>query len=62
MRGWLGGVLVLGKLPVLGHPANFDQSRAWAFCACSRCGWELFGNFFLSSFILFSPSLGDAQI
>ena len=38
-RGWLGGAMVLGKLPVPGRPiTNLDKSRARAFCACSRCG------------------------
>ena len=43
--------MVLGKLPVPGRPTNLDNSRARAFCACSRCGWWLFGQFFLSSII-----------
>ena len=43
--------MVLGKLPVPGGPTNLDYSRARAYCACSRCGWGLFGHFFLSSFI-----------
>ena len=29
-RGWLGGAMVLGKLPVPGHPSNLDYSRARA--------------------------------
>ena len=41
--------MVLGKLPVPGRPTNLDFSRARAYCACSRCGWGLFGRFFLSS-------------
>ena len=43
--------MVLGKLPVPGRPTNFDHSRARAHGACSRCGWGLFGHFFLSSII-----------
>ena len=36
--------LMLGKLPVPGRPTNLDQNRAArAYCACSRCGWGLFG-------------------
>ena len=56
--------MVLGKLPVPGRPANMDKSRARAFCACSRCGWGLFGHFFsrLSFLFLFSLSLGDGPI
>ena len=52
--------MVLGKLPVLGHPTHLDYSRASAYCACSRCRWRLFGHFFLSSIIsLLSPSLRE---
>ena len=46
-RGWLGGVMVLGKLPVPGHPTYLDNSGARACCTCSRCGSGLFGHFFL---------------
>ena len=36
----------------------FDFDRARAYCACSRCGWGLFGHLFLSSMIsLLPPSL-----
>ena len=45
LRGWSGGAKVLGKLPVLGRPTNLYESRARAYCACSRCGWGLFGHF-----------------
>ena len=31
-----------------GRPTNLDKSRARAYCACSRCGWGLFGHFPLS--------------
>ena len=59
--GWSGGAMVLGKLPVLGRPTNLDESRARAYCACSRCGWGLFGHFFshLSFLFSFSLSLGE---
>ena len=55
---------MLGKLPVPGHPTNLDDSRARAYCACSRCGWGLFGHFFshLSLLFSFSLSLGDGPI
>ena len=57
VQGWSGGAKVLGKLPVPGRPTDLDYSRARAYCACSRCGWGLFG-FFLSSILsLLSPSL-----
>ena len=48
--------MVPGKLPVPGRPTNLDYSRARAYCACSRCGWDVW-TFFLSSIILFSFSL-----
>ena len=62
--GWLDCAMVLGKLSVPGRPTNLDNSRARAYCACSRCGWGLFGHFwfclsFLSSFFL---SLKDGPI
>ena len=60
--GWSGGAKVLGKLSVPGHPTSLDDSRARAYCACSRCGWELFGRFFPSSIFSFSLSLEDGPI
>ena len=59
-----GGANVLGKLPVPGRPINLDYSRARAYCACSRCGWGLFGHFFSNLSLLFSFSLspGDGPI
>ena len=56
--------MVLGKLPVPGRPTNFDDSRAGAYCACSRCGWGLFGHFYsqLSFLSSFSLSLEDGPI
>ena len=56
--------MVLGKLPVPERPTNLDKSRACAYCACSRCGWGLFGHFFshLSFLFSFSLSLGDGPI
>ena len=63
-RGWSGGVMGLGKLPVPGRPTNLGKSRARAYCNCSRCGWGLFGHFFsrLSFLFSFSLSLGDGPI
>ena len=46
-RGWSGGAIVLDKLPVPGRPTILDNSRARAYCACSWCGWGLFGHFSL---------------
>ena len=45
VRGWSGGAMVLSKLTVPRRPTNLDNSRASAYCACSRCGWGLFGHF-----------------
>ena len=63
-RGWSGGAKVLGKLSVPGCPTSLDDSRARAYCSCSRCGWGLFGHFFshLSFLFSFSLSLGDGPI
>ena len=62
--GWSGGAMVQGNLPVPGRPTYLDYSRARACCASSRCGWGLFGHFFLSLYFLssFSLSLGDGPI
>ena len=60
IRGWSGGAMVLGKLPVPGRPTNFDYSRARAYCTCSRCGWgclDIFSLIYLFSFL--SPSLWE---
>ena len=56
--------MVLGKLPLPGRPTNLDNSRARAYCACSRCGLGWFGHFSsrLSPLISFSLSLGDGPI
>ena len=43
-EGKWGGAMVLGKLSVPRRP-NLDNSRARAYCACSRCGWGLLGHF-----------------
>ena len=58
-RGWPGGAMVLGKLSVPGRPISLDDSRARAYCACSRCGWGLFGHFFSRLFSFLSPSLWE---
>ena len=51
---------MLGKLSVPGHPTSLDDSRARAYCACSRCGWGLFEHFFsrLSFLFFFLPLSG----
>ena len=63
-KGWSGGAKVLGKLPVPGRPTFLHDSRARAYCACSKCGWGLFGHFYshLSFLSSFSLSLGDGPI
>ena len=50
---------MLGKLSAPGRPTSLDDSRARAYCACSRCGWGFVWSFFLSSvfFSFLSPSL-----
>ena len=52
--GWFDGT---GLTSSAGASYNLDDSRARAYCACSRCGWGLFGRFysrlsFLSPFFL----------
>ena len=60
VREWSGGVMVLGKLPTGGASYNLDDSRARAYCTCSRCGWGLFGHFYsLCPFCPISPSLWE---
>ena len=63
--GWSGGAKVLGKLSVRGVLLNLANSRARAYCACSRCGGgggslNVFSLIYLLSFL--SPSLGDDLI
>ena len=51
---------MLGYLSVPGRPTNLDDSRARAYCACSRCGWgclDIFSLIYLFSFL--SPSLWE---
>ena len=51
--------MVLGKLPVPGRPSYLADSRARDYCACSRCGWGLFGHFYSHLFSLLSSSLWE---
>ena len=64
IRGWSRGAMVLGKTSSARASYNLDYSRAWAYCACSRCRWGLFGHFYSQLFFLssFSLSLGDGPI
>ena len=48
-----GGAMVLGKLLVPGRPTNLDNSRARAYCACTRCGRGCLDIFLSSIFFLF---------
>ena len=57
LEGWSGGAMVLGKLTVPGRLTNLEYSRARAYCACSRYGLGLFGQFFSLLSFLFFPSL-----
>ena len=56
--------MALGKLSVPGRPIVWIDRRARASCACSRCGWGLFGHFYSHLFFLssISLSLGDGPI
>ena len=60
--GWSGGAMILGKLPVPRRSTILMRARA--YCACSRCGWRLFGHFYspLSFLPFFSLFLGDGLI
>ena len=55
--------LIQNELTLIDRP---DQSvgAARAYCACSGCGWGLFGHFYsrLSFLCSFSLSLGDGPI
>ena len=64
--GRSGGAKVLGKFSVPGRPTSLDDSRARAYCACSRYvpGWGCLDIFYphLSFLFSFSLSLGDGPI
>ena len=53
-EGWSGGA----KVP--GRHTRLDDSRARAYCTCSRCGWGFVWTFFLSSIfsLFFLPLFG----
>ena len=51
------GVIVLGKLSMPGHPTNWDNSRAKAYCACSKSGRGFLDIFLLSVIFLFFLAL-----
>ena len=54
--GVVGGVMVLGKLPVPGRPTYLDKRRARAYCTCNGCG--LFGHFYSRLSFFFLPLSG----
>ena len=54
---------MLGKLLVPGRPTNLENSRARAYCACSRCGWGCLDIFsLLYVFLFLSLFLGGGLI
>ena len=63
-RGWSGGAMVLGKLPVLGRPTYLDHSRARPIALAVGAGGGCLDIFFsrLSFLFSFSLSLGDGPI
>ena len=60
--GVVGGVMVLGKLPVPGRPVNLDYSRSRASALAAGAGWGCFDIFLSSIISLLSPSLEDDPI
>ena len=56
--------MVLGKLPVPGRSTSLDNSRAGAYCACSRCrcGVDIFTLRYFTFLSSFSLSLGEGPI
>ena len=58
-RGWSGGVMVLGKLPVPGRPTSLEKSRARATVLAVSAGGAGLGIFFSHlSFLFFHPLSG----
>ena len=54
--------MVLGKLLRPGRPTNLYDTRARTYCACSWCGWGLFGHFYSPlSFLLLSLPLSGRR-
>ena len=63
-RGWSGGAMVLGKLPVPGRPTIWITVGQGPTALAVGAGGELFGHFYsrLSFLFSFSLSLGDGPI
>ena len=64
MRGWSGGAMVLGKLPVPGRPAIWMIVGQGSIALAVGAGGVLFGHIFslVYLFSFFSPSQGDGPI
>ena len=52
---------MLSKLTVPGRPTYLENSKAMAYCSCSRCGWGLLGHFFSHLSFLCSFFLSDRR-
>ena len=63
-RGWSGGAMVLGKLPVPGRPTILTAVGQGLTALAVGAGLGLFGHFYshLSFLSSFSLSLGDGPI
>ena len=63
-RGVLLVWMIVGQGPIVLAVGAGGGCLDRAYCACSRCGWGLFGHFFphLSFLFSFSLSLGDGPI
>ena len=64
LRGWSGGAMVLGKLPVPGRPTILMIVGQGPIALAVGAGRGLFGHFYspLSFLFSFSPSLGDGPM
>ena len=62
-RGWSGGAMVLGKLPVPGRPTIWSIVGQGPTVLAVGAGGGGFGHFYSHlSFLSFLPSLGDGLI
>ena len=63
-RGWSGGAMVLGKLPVPGRPTIWMTVGQGPIALAVGAGGRFFGHFYsrLSFLSSFSLSLGDGPI
>ena len=64
IKGWSGGAMVLGKLPMPGHPTIWMTVGQGPIALVVGAGGGLFGHFYspLSFLSSFSLSLGDGPI